>query len=145
MINGRKAVYAAGVFDLIHFGHVRYLAKAKDYGDVLVVGLLSDNGVARYKPHKPIMLFEERWEIVSAIKYVDSIVRQEDTDPTETLKILKEHGWIFEVMCRGSDYKQVPQGSDFIEANGGKIVRIPYCDAISSSEIKKRMAKGSNL
>jgi len=133
-------VYAGGVFDLLHYGHVRYLERAKSLGDVLVVGLLTDDGVARYKPYKPIMTYLERWEVVHSLGCVDYIVRQTDTDPTETLERLKnEHGWVFDIMCRGTDYKGISQGTKFIETNGGKVVRIQYTDGISSSIIKKRI------
>lgn len=133
-------VYAAGVFDLLHYGHVRYLKHARSLGDTLVVGLLADEGTAKYKTHKPIMSYQERWEVIRELECVDYIVKQEDTDPTETLQKLKnEHGWVFNIMCRGADYKKVPPGTDFIEANGGEVVRIPYVSAVSSSEIKKRI------
>ena len=137
-----RRVYCAGVFDLLHYGHVRYLEEAKSLGDELVVGLLTDDGVERYKPERPIMNYEERWEVINALKCVDYIVRQEDTDPTETLKILKnEHRWVFDIMCRGDDYKDIPPGTEFIEANGGKVVRIPYCKEISSTAIKQRLLR----
>jgi rfaE bifunctional protein nucleotidyltransferase chain/domain len=133
-------VYAAGVFDLIHPGHIRYLKRAKELGDFLIVGLLTDEGTARYKPRKPILTFSERREVIDELRCVDYIVRQDDTDPTETLIALKEHhGWLMDIMCRGDDYKLIPQGTDFIEANGGKVVRLPYSQEISSTEIKKRI------
>ena len=136
----KKMVYAAGVFDLLHYGHIRYLERAKSLGDVLVVGLVDDEGVERYKFRRPLISFEKRWEVVKSIKYVDYIVRQNDTDPTETLEKLKdEHNWIFDIMCRSDDYKGVPPGTDFIVANGGKVIRIPYCWEISSTKIKERL------
>lgn len=132
-------VYCAGVFDLLHYGHVRYLEYAKSLGE-LTVGLLTDEGTERYKFHKPIMNYQERYEVIRALKCVDYIVRQDDTDPTETLKALKEqHGWTFDIMVRGDDYKGIPQGTDFIEKNGGKVVRSPYCYEISSTAIKERL------
>lgn len=136
-------VFAAGVFDLIHHGHIRYLKAAKDLGDILVVGLVDDPGVERYKFKKPILVFEERWEIVRSIRYVDYIVRQNDTDPTETLiKLKEEHNWTFDIMVRGDDYIGIPPGTDFIEQHGGKVIRIPYCQEISSTKIKERLING---
>jgi rfaE bifunctional protein nucleotidyltransferase chain/domain len=135
-------VYAAGVFDMIHPGHVRYLNKCKALGDYLVVGLLTDDGTARYKAHRPILTYNERFEVLKSLKMIDYIVRQDDTDPTETLiRLRKEKDWIFNIMCRGDDYPHRPQGSDFIEANGGKVVRIPYSKEISSTDIKSRVLK----
>ena len=132
-------VYAAGVFDILHYGHIRYLKHAKSLGDVLVVGLLTNKGAARYKP-QPLLSYLERWEVLKAIDCVDYIVRQDDTDPIETLKELKKaHNWTFDILCRGADYKKVPQGTEYIEVNGGKVVRVPYSKEISSTEIKRRI------
>ena len=138
-------VFCAGVFDLIHYGHIRYLRVAKQLGDILVVGLLTDEGVARYKTHKPILNYQQRWEVLQSIRYVDYIVKQEDTDPTDTLDDLKEHhNWIFDIMVRGNDYKEKPPGTEFIQSHGGRIVRVPYCDEISSTKIKEKITEGYN-
>jgi len=140
-----KLVFCAGVFDLLHYGHIRYLRASKQLGDTLVVGLLTDEGVAKYKPYKPILNYMQRWEVLQAIRYVDYIVRQDDTDPTKTLETLKEeHNWIPNIMVRGSDYKKVPQGTEFIESHGGRVVRVPYCKEISSTEIKRKIKEGFN-
>jgi len=139
-----KFVYCAGVFDLLHYGHIRYLRAAKQLGDVLVVGLLTDDAVGRYKKYRPVLNCLQRWEVLQSVRYVDYIVRQEDTDPTKTLEYLKTHGWIFNVMVRGSDYEGVPQGTEFIETHGGRVVRVPYCSDISSTEIKKKIKEGWN-
>jgi rfaE bifunctional protein nucleotidyltransferase chain/domain len=137
-----KMIYAAGVFDLLHYAHVWYLQRAKALGDLLVVGLIEDEGVKKYKGKLPIMNYGERYEVVRALSCVDYVVRQDDTDPTETLKKLKkEHNWIFDIMVRADDYKGVPQGTKFIEENGGKVVRVPYCKEISSTKIKKRLSE----
>ncbi|MFA5075661.1 MAG: adenylyltransferase/cytidyltransferase family protein [Candidatus Babeliales bacterium] len=140
-MEGKVFVYAAGVFDFLHYGHVRYLEAAKKLGDVLVVGLLTDDGTARYK-RRPLLSYEQRYETVRALRCVDYIVRQEDTDPTETLKILKnEHKWRFDILVRGDDFKGAPPGTEFIESCGGKVARIPYCSEISSTKIKEYFAQ----
>jgi rfaE bifunctional protein nucleotidyltransferase chain/domain len=139
MISKPVYVYAAGVFDMLHYGHVRYLETAKQLGDILVVGLLTDEGTARYKVSTPIMSYNERYEVIRGLKCVDFIVKQDDTDPTATLEALKASGWHFDIMVRGDDYKAVPQGTEFIERNGGKVIRIPYCSEISSSAIRERI------
>jgi len=140
-VEGKIFVYAAGVFDFLHYGHVRYLEAARKLGDVLVVGLLTDEGTARYK-RRPLLSYEQRWETVRALRCVDYIVRQEDTDPTNTLKILKkEHNWTFDILCRGDDFQGVVPGTEFIEACGGRVIRIPYCQEISSIKIKEYFAQ----
>ena len=138
---GAKYVYCAGVFDLLHYGHTRYISYCKSLGDVLVIGLVDDNAVSRYKPSRPIMTYSERYEVIKSLRDVDYIVQQNDTDPTETLTMLRDmYGITFDIMVRGDDYKDVPQGTKFIEDNGGVVVRAKYCNAISSSDIKKRIA-----
>jgi rfaE bifunctional protein nucleotidyltransferase chain/domain len=131
-------VYAAGVFDLLHFGHVRYLQAAKNLGNVLVVGLLSDDGVRRYKPYRPVLSYEERWEVMRALRCIDYIVRQEETDPTKTLRMLRdEHNWIFDIMVRSDDYQGIPPGTAFIKEHGGQVIRVPYCNDIIKDRIKQ--------
>jgi len=131
-------VYAAGVFDILHHGHVRYLEAARAMGDILIVGLLTDDGAARYKP-RPVMTYEERHGIVNALRCVDVVMRQDDTDPTETLKVLYEMGIKIDVLVRGTDYEGTPPGTAFVESIGGIVRRIPYTKEISSSDIKRRM------
>lgn len=139
-----KLVYAAGVFDIIHEGHIKYLESSKRYGDILVVGLLEDDAVVRYKFKKPILNIHERWKVLEAIRCVDYVVRQDDTDPTNTLtRIKNEHGWIFDFLCRGDDYKGEPPGSEFIKRYGGKVIKIPYSYNISSTDIKNRVINES--
>lgn len=136
-----KIVYAAGVFDMLHYGHIRYLEAASRLGDMLIIGLLTDEGVRRYKPHYPILKYDERAEVIKALRCVDLVVPQEDTDPTETLKNLHMD---IDIMVRGDDYVGRPPGADWIESQGGIVVKIPYCKEISSTEIKNRIKNGFN-
>lgn len=133
-----RTVYAAGVFDILHGGHVRYLQKARSLGDFLIVGLLTDLGAAAYK-RRPAMTYRERQEVIEGLRCVDLVVRQDDTDPTATLERLEEVGVKIDILVRGTDYKKVPPGSKFVKAGGGKVVRIAYTSDISSSEIRKRI------
>lgn len=138
--NRPKYVYCAGVFDILHGGHTKYLENCKALGDVLVVGLVNDEGVSRYKHKLPTMNYKERYDVVRAIRWVDQIVEQNDTDPTSTLeRLYKERGLTFDIMVRADDYDGVPPGSEFIEKHGGKVIRLPYSRGISSSEIKRRI------
>lgn len=136
-------VYAAGVFDILHGNHVRYLEAAKALGDVLVVGLVDDEGVERYKSRRPAMSLQERWDVVKALRCVDYVVRQKDTDPTDTLQHLKnQHDWTIGIMVRSDDFIGRPPGSDFIERYGGKVVRLPYGIGVNSTLIKERIRCG---
>jgi rfaE bifunctional protein nucleotidyltransferase chain/domain len=140
-VNRKTRVYVHGVFDLLHYGHVQYLKKAKSLGDELIVGLIVDEEVKKVKGFKPIMNYEQRHKVVSELKCVDYVVLQEDTDPTSNMQMLKGKGLGVDILCRGSDYQDVPQGTKFIEENGGKVARIPYCHEISSTEIKNKILK----
>jgi len=133
-----KIVYAAGVFDILHGGHIRYLEEARRLGDFLIVGLLTDDGAMAYK-RRPAMLYGERKEVMEGLRCVDLVVRQDDTDPTATLERLEEVGIKIDILVRGTDYKKVPPGSKFVKSGGGKVVRIKYSSDISSSEIRERI------
>lgn len=137
-------VYAAGVFDLLHYGHIRYLKEAKKLGTVLIIGLLTDEGTAKYKARKPVMSYLERLEVISSLKPVDYVVRQNDTDPTETLKeIYRVHKPLFpNILVRGSDVQPPIPGQEFIESKGGRVEFVPYTTEISSTQIKQRIQNG---
>jgi len=133
-------VYAAGVFDPLHWGHIKYLETAKSLGDILIVGVVDDDGVSRYKPKRPMLCWEERKSVVEALRCVDYVVKQDDTDPTATLKrLVNDYRWQIDIMVRGEDYQGSPPGTHFMNEQGGKVVRLPYSWEISSSEIKRRM------
>lgn len=133
-----RTVYAAGVFDILHGGHVRYLQKARSLGDRLIVGLLTDDGARAYK-RQPVMTYRERLEVIEGLRCVDLVVMQDDTDPTATLERLEEVGIKIDILVRGTDYKKVPPGSKYVRERGGKVVRIAYSSDISSSEIRERI------
>lgn len=135
-------VYTAGVFDILHYGHIRFLKTAKSFGDILVVGLISDYGTKLYKGKLPLMSYLERAEVLESIRYVDYVVKQDVTDPTRTLKMLKDiRNWDFDILVRADDYKGAVPGSFFIKNNGGKVERVPYCNSISTSSIKRRLLR----
>jgi rfaE bifunctional protein nucleotidyltransferase chain/domain len=140
-----QIVYAAGVFDLLHYGHIEYLRNAKGLGTSLVVGLLTDMGAAAYKTTKPVMNYTERYMVLASIKYVDHIMTQTNTDPTETLKILKGHcPELFpNILVRASDVKEPIPGQEYIESQGGEVVIVPYSPSISSTEIKNRIKRNA--
>ena len=100
--NGEAIVLANGCFDLLHVGHIRYLQGARGLGDVLVVGLNSDDSVRVLKgPGRPLMPQEERAEILSAIQFVDYVVIFDETTVVHLLKTLKPH-----IHCKGTDYTE---------------------------------------
>lgn len=114
--------YAFVVGDLIHIGHVKFLEKCKTYCDYLVVGVYTDELTMTYK-RKPVYPFEERMEIIKAIRYVDEVRKVEDKDATPMLKQLIEvDGYNVKYLFHGSDWSVV-KGKDYIESKGGQLIQ----------------------
>lgn len=133
-----KLGYTAGVFDLFHVGHLNILKKAKEYCDELIVGVSTDELVSNYKNKVPVIPYEERIAIVSAIKYVDKVVPQVNRNKFEAWENLK-----FDVMFVGDDWK----GSKlFTEVEhqfrevGVDIVYFPYTQGTSSTILRKKVS-----
>ncbi|MDP4010210.1 MAG: adenylyltransferase/cytidyltransferase family protein [Candidatus Shapirobacteria bacterium] len=128
--------YTAGVYDLFHIGHLNLLRNAKGLCDYLIVGVSSDILVS-YKNKKAVIPFSERIEIVRAIKYVDSVVPQENMDKFEMWKKVK-----FDVMFVGDDWYNTDKWKDIeeqFEKVGVKIVYFPYTKGTSSTLINKTL------
>lgn len=129
-------VYAAGVFDVIHTGHLNLLKRAKDLGDTLIVGVLSDEAASAYKP-APVMPFGQRIRLIQALEWVDMAIPQEDTDATYLLKQIKP-----DILVHGDDHAPDWEiGQTWIEENGGEYVMLPYTKGVSSSQIKEEIGK----
>lgn len=131
-LRSKKIVFTNGCFDLLHIGHVRYLQQAKSLGDLLVVGVNSDESVRRLKgPTRPLQVEQDRAEILAALGAVDfSIIFSEDT-PLELIKKIKPN-----VLVKGGDWK-VEQivGSDFVLSYGGQVKSLQFVDGRSTTNI----------
>ena len=122
--------YTTGVYDLFHIGHLNILKKAKSLCDYLIVGVSTDELVQKEKNKVPVIPYEERVEIVKAIRYVDEVVPQVNKNKKEAWDKLK-----FNKMFVGSDWKDTPQWNQFEEQFkplGVEIIYIPHTDGISS-------------
>lgn len=129
--------YTTGVFDMFHIGHLNILKRAKEQCDYLIVGVSTDDVVEQYKHHRPVIPFEQRMEIVAAIKWVDQVVPQKTMDKMQAWRELH-----FDVMFHGSEWK----GSDLFnkyeqefDAVGVKIIYLPHTDGISSSLLREKL------
>ena len=129
---GKKVVFTNGVFDLIHAGHVDYLSKARKLGDVLIVGLNSDESVRRIKGEKrPILKQEERAFILSNLKPVDYVVFFEEDTPAILISEI-----IPDILVKGADWSvEKIVGKDVVEKNGGKVMNIEFVNDQSTSKI----------
>lgn len=133
---GRQVVFTNGCFDLLHPGHVRYLEKARRYGDVLVVALNSDASVRKIKGEaRPILTEEERCELISALGCVDYVTTFEEETPQQIIDELAPN-----VLVKGGDWS-VDQivGRDTVEAAGGKVISIELEQGYSTSAIIERI------
>ncbi len=133
---GKKVVFTNGVFDLIHSGHVDYLVKAKEMGDVLILALNTDESVKRIKGDKrPILLQNERAFVVSNLKPVDYVTFFEEDTPAEIIKDL-----IPDVLVKGADWSiDKIVGRDVVEANGGEVKTIDFVNDQSTSKIIQKI------
>jgi len=133
-----RLVFTNGVFDLLHVGHVRYLAQARALGDALVVAINNDRTVRELKgPDRPVFDQAERAEILAALRQVDYVVVFDDVSPRSLIAQL-----LPDVLVKGGDY-QLDQihGREEVEAAGGKVISLPFVDGASTSGLIERMKK----
>ncbi|OGU69182.1 MAG: glycerol-3-phosphate cytidylyltransferase [Stygiobacter sp. RIFOXYC12_FULL_38_8] len=130
----KKVVFTNGVFDILHAGHVDYLGKAKEFGDVLIVGVNSDASVKRIKGElRPVVPQNERAFIISSLKPVDFVTIFEEDTPFEVINKL-----IPDVLVKGADWsKDKIVGADVVEANGGSVETIKFVNQTSTTNIIK--------
>ena len=135
----RKIVFTNGCFDLLHVGHVRYLAQAKKLGDFLIIGLNSDSSVKELKGEdRPINSFEDRATLLSAIESVDSVIMFEEQTPENLIKDI-----VPDILVKGGDYNiEDIVGYQTVMQNGGQVKTLSFYDGYSSTnyinKIKKR-------
>ncbi len=130
--------YTTGVFDLFHIGHLNILKRAKEKCDFLIVGVSTDELVMQYKNKTPVISYEERVQIVEAIKYVDKVVPQTHRD-----KFAAWEEYKFDRMFVGDDWKGSPLFTELEEKFkpfGVEIVYFPYTEGTSSTMLKKALA-----
>lgn len=137
-----KIVFTNGCFDILHRGHVDYLKKAKMLGDILVVGLNSDESVKKLKGNdRPINTQSDRMEILKAMKYIDYVIIFEQDTPYELIEKIQP-----DILVKGGDYRlNAVVGKDIVERRGGMVKILPFLAEKSTtniiSKIKNRNAE----
>lgn len=134
--NGQKVVFTNGCFDLLHRGHVDYLAKAADCGQKLVIGVNTDASVSKLKgPNRPIQDEQSRLQILASLQCVDAVILFDEQTPYDLIKTLQP-----DVLVKGSDYQ--PEnivGYDIVTAKGGEVKTIDFIPGFSTSAIERRV------
>lgn len=136
---GKKLVFTNGCFDIIHAGHVYYLTEAKKLGDVLIVGLNTDDSVRRLKGHsRPINDEQDRAVVLNALKPVDYVVLFDEDTPIELIKQVRP-----DFLVKGADYERKNiVGADFVESYGGRVATIEFVEGKSTTNIINKMKTG---
>ena len=135
----KKIVFTNGCFDLLHVGHIRYLAQAKKLGDFLIIGLNSDSSVKELKgKDRPINSFDDRATLLSAIESVDLVIMFEEQTPENLIKDI-----VPDILVKGGDYNiEDIVGYQTVMQNGGQVKTLSFYDGYSSTnyinKIKKR-------
>ena len=135
-LHRQKIVFTNGCFDVLHYGHVRYLLEAKKLGDILVVGLNSDESVRRLKgPTRPVNGEKERAFVLAALTCIDYVVIFGEDTPKELIETVMP-----DVLVKGGDYDLSNiVGADFVTRNGGTVTTIPFVEGFSSTHIIEQL------
>lgn len=135
-LQGKQVVFTNGCFDLLHFGHVDYIEKARNLGDVLVVGLNTDDSVSRFKgPQRPIQDQRSRARVMAALEAVDLVVFFNEDTP---LKLISE--LLPQILVKGSDYlAENIVGADVVKNAGGVVKTIDFVPGYSTTRIVEKI------
>jgi rfaE bifunctional protein nucleotidyltransferase chain/domain len=133
---GERIVFTNGCFDILHYGHLHYLAEARDLGERLVIGLNSGDSVRRLKgPARPINDEATRAHLLAALEVVDAVVFFDEDTPLELFKTAMP-----DVLVKGGDWKpEQIVGSDVVLANGGQVRSLPFVDGYSTTNIEQKI------
>jgi D-glycero-beta-D-manno-heptose 1-phosphate adenylyltransferase len=133
---GEKVVFTNGCFDLLHYGHIHYLAEARDLGDRLIVAMNSAASIKRLKgEHRPINDEMTRLFLMASLEFVDTVVIFEEDTPLNLIQLVMP-----DILVKGGDWQphQII-GSDMVLANGGKVRSLPFIDGYSTTNLEKKI------
>jgi rfaE bifunctional protein nucleotidyltransferase chain/domain len=132
----KKIVFTNGCFDIIHRGHVDYLSKAKDLGDILIIGLNTDQSVRNIKGNtRPIQDENSRAIILASMQFVDAIVFFSEPTPYTLIKEIQP-----DILVKGADYKKEDiVGYDIVSQRGGTVETIEFIEGYSTSNIERKI------
>lgn len=133
---GERIVFTNGCFDLLHYGHLHYLAQARDLADRLVIGLNSAASVRRLKgPHRPINDELTRTHTLASLEMVDAIIIFDTDTPLDLIEALQP-----DILVKGGDWKpEQIVGSEGVLARGGQVLSLPFVDGYSTTNIEQKI------
>ena len=133
---GKTVVFSNGCFDILHPGHIHTLTHAKALGDVLIVGINSDTSAKRLKgERRPILNQGERAVMLAALEAVDYVTAFEEDTPLALIQLLRPH-----VLVKGGDWSsESVVGREVVEADGGRVVLVPYQEGLSTTGVIERV------
>lgn len=145
----KKVVFTNGCFDILHLGHIDYLAKASDHGDYFVVGVNSDASVKLLNKgaNRPLQDQNSRAMVIAALGFVDAVILFDEENPGSLIEFVRP-----DVLVKGADYdaqekdpksKKFIVGSDIVRKNGGEVVTIEFVEGYSTSAIEKKISDSS--
>lgn len=128
---GKKIVFTNGCFDILHVGHIRYLNRARELGDILVIGLNSDSSVSSIKPGRPVVNEEQRAEVLAALTSVDYVVLFNEDTPYELIGQVKP-----DILVKGADWSvEDIVGNDIVK----DVRTIQFIEGMSTTELIKKI------
>jgi len=135
---GKKIVFTNGCFDILHLGHIDYLSKAADEGDILIIGVNTDRSTSGLKgPHRPINNEQQRSMILASLHFVGAVILFDEPTPIELIRLVQP-----DVLIKGADYKpEEIVGYDIVKANGGTVKTIEFLPGYSTTLIEEKIIK----
>lgn len=138
----KKIVFTNGVFDILHLGHIEYLSKAADLGDILIVGLNSDSSVKQLNKgsNRPLNSQEQRAMLLASLGFVTAVAVFDEDTPRDLISKVQP-----DVLVKGGDYKpEDVAGADIVKAKGGDVRIIELTPGYSTTELEKKIRTGNN-
>ncbi len=138
---GRRVVFTNGCFDILHRGHITYLSRAKALGDILIVGVNSDEGIRRLKgPSRPINTLEDRIQVLAALSCIDHVIPFDEDTPCQLVEVVRP-----DIFVKGGDYTRdrLPE-ADLVESVGGVVQILPFIADRSTTDIIERIRRSGH-
>ncbi len=136
--NGKKVAFTNGCFDVLHYGHIKYLEDAKSKGDYLIVAVNSDSSIKKIKEaNRPVIGQLDRLKTVAALASVDFVILFNEDNPLRLIKALRP-----DILIKGSDWsKERIIGADFVKSYGGKVLTVNLVKGRSTSAIINKIVR----